>query len=245
MKAMILAAGLGTRLRPLTNDHPKALVEVAGRTLLDLTLARLRTLDIFEVIINTHHHAEMIADYLRAHRNFGMQIALSPEPILLDTGGGIKNAAAFFLTSGPEAFLVHNVDILSTIEITQMLRQHTATSALATLAVQPRATSRQLLFDSAGQLCGRQISGETHLVRVAADPQALAFSGIHILSTRIFKRLTEEGPFSIIDAYLRLAAEGEKILAFNAGDAYWRDLGRPESIDQAAHDIATSRYPAP
>ena len=245
MKAMILAAGLGTRLRPLTNDHPKALVEVAGRTLLDLTLARLRTLDIFEVIINTHHHAEMIADYLRAHRNFGMQIALSPEPILLDTGGGIKNAAAFFLTSGPEAFLVHNVDILSTIEITQMLRQHTATSALATLAVQPRASSRQLLFDDAGQLCGRRISGETQLVSLAADPQAQAFSGLHILSTRIFQKLTEEGPFSIIDAYLRLAAEGEKILAFHAHDAYWRDLGRPENIDRSAHDIAAGRYLAP
>ncbi len=126
-----------------------------------------------------------------------------------------------------------------------MLRQHTATGALATLAVQPRATSRQLLFDSAGQLCGRQISGETQLVRNAADPQSQAFSGIHFLSTRIFKKLTEQGPFSIIDAYLRLAGEGENILAFHAGDAYWRDLGRPESIDQAAHDIATGKYPAP
>jgi NDP-sugar pyrophosphorylase family protein len=247
MKAMILAAGLGTRLRPLTNDRPKALIEVAGRTLLDLTLARLRTFDIFEVMINTHHHAEMIADYLHAHRNFGMSIALSPEPILLDTGGGLKNAASFFLdsASGSAAFLVHNVDILSTIDITQMLRQHTATGALATVAVQPRATSRRLLFDSAGQLCGRQISGETHLVRLAADPQSQAFSGIHILSARIFQKLTEQGPFPIIDAYLRLAAEGENILAFQAHDAYWRDLGRPESIDQAAHDIATGRYPAP
>lgn len=245
MKAMILAAGLGTRLRPLTNDRPKALVEVAGRTLLDLTLARLRALEIFEVIVNTHHHAEMIADYLRAHRNFGMQIALSPEPILLNTGGGLKNAAAFFLTPGPDAFLVHNVDVLSTIDITQMLRQHTATGALATLAVQPRANSRQLLFDSAGQLSGRQISGKTHLVRNVTDPKSQAFSGIHILSTRIFKKLTEESPFSIIDAYLRLAAEGENILAFQDGDAYWRDLGRPESLDQAAHDIATGKYSAP
>lgn len=245
MKAMILAAGLGTRLRPLTNDRPKALAEVAGRTLLDLTLARLRTFGIFEVMINTHHHAEMIADYLDAHRNFGMSIALSPERILLDTGGGLKNAAAFFLTPGPADFLVHNVDILSTIDISEMLRQHTATGALATLAVQPRATSRQLLFDSAGQLCGRQISGETQLVRRAADSQSQAFSGIHILSTRIFQKLTEQGPFSIIDAYLRLAAEGESILGFQVHDAYWRDLGRPESVDLAAQDIATGRYPAP
>jgi NDP-sugar pyrophosphorylase family protein len=245
MKAMILAAGLGTRLRPLTDDRPKALVEVAGRTLLDLTLARLRTFGIFEVMINTHHHAGMIADYLHAHRNFGMQIALSPEPILLNTGGGLKNAAAFFFAPGPDAFLVHNVDVLSTIDIAQMLHEHTATGALATLAVQPRATSRQLLFDSAGQLCGRQISGETHLVRPATDPQSQAFSGIHILSTRIFQKLTEQGPFSIIDAYLRLAAAGESILAFDARDAYWCDLGRPESIDQADHDIATGRYSAP
>lgn len=244
MKAMILAAGLGTRLRPLTDDRPKALVEVAGRTMLDLTLARLRALDIFEVIINTHHHAEMIADYLHTHRNFGMTIALSPEPILLNTGGGLKNAAAFFLATEPDAFLVHNVDVLSTIDIAQMVRQHTATGALATLAVQPRATSRQLLFDSAGQLCGRQISGETHLARNATDFQAQAFSGIHILSTRIFEKLKEQGVFSIVDAYLRLAAEGENVFAFQAGDAYWRDLGRPESIEQAAHDIATGSYPA-
>jgi len=126
-----------------------------------------------------------------------------------------------------------------------MLRQHTATGALATLAVQPRATSRQLVFDSANQLCGRQISGETHLVRHAASLQSQAFSGILLLSTRIFQKLTEQGSFSIIDAYLCLAAEGENILAFQAVDAYWRYLGRPESIDQAAHDIASGRYPAP
>lgn len=245
MKAMILAAGLGTRLRPLTNDRPKALVEVAGRTMLDLTLDRLRALNIFEVMINTHHHAEMIADYLNARRNFGMQITLSPELTLLNTGGGLKNAAPFFLAPGHDAFLVHNVDILSTIDIAQMLRQHTATGALATLAVQPRESSRQLLFDNAGQLCGRQISGETQMVRVVTNPQSQAFSGIHILSTRIFKKLTEQGAFSIVDAYLRFAGEGENILAFQSRDAYWRDLGRPENIDQAAHDIATGKYPAP
>lgn len=246
MKAMIFAAGLGTRLRPLTDDRPKALVEAGGRTLLDLSLARLRSFEIFEVIINTHHHGEMIADYLNAHGNFGMSIALSPEPVLLETGGGLKKAASYFLgsTQGQADFLVHNVDVLSTIDIPQMIRQHTATDALATLAVQSRATARPLLFDSAGQLCGREISGETQMVRPAANPQPQAFSGIHILSTRIFQKLTEQGVFSIIDAYLRLAAEGENILAFQAGDAYWRDLGRPESIEQAGQDIATGRYPA-
>lgn len=245
MKAMILAAGLGTRLGPLTSDRPKALVEVADRTLLDLTLARLRALGIVDVVINTHHHADLIADYLRAHANFGMSIALSPEPILLDTGGGIRNAAPLLLDSTPGYFLVHNVDILSTIDIAQMLRRHAASGALVTLAVQPRPNSRPLLFDSTNQLCGRIVSGQLHLVRPAARPQPLAYSGIHVLSTRIFPMLTEQGPFPIFDAYLRLAAAGERILAFSAPDAYWRDLGRPESITEAARDIATGRYPAP
>lgn len=251
MKAMILAAGLGTRLRPLTDDRPKALVEVGGRSLLELTLARLRSFGIVEVVINTHHHGEKIAAYLQAHGDFGMRIALSPEPILLDTGGGLKNAAGFFLGGGPadsgaEAadLLVHNVDVLSTIDIAGMLGQHRASGALATLAVQPRATTRPLLFDSGGRLCGRQVRGEVQLARPAKEPEAQAFCGIHILSTRIFAKLTEEGPFSIIEAYLRLAAEGESILAFPAGEAYWRDLGRPESLDEAARDMATGRYPA-
>jgi NDP-sugar pyrophosphorylase family protein len=247
MKAMIFAAGLGTRLRPLTDDRPKALVEVAGRTMLELTLARLRGFGILEVIVNTHHYGEMIAEYLHAHRNFGMSIVLSHELVLLDTGGGLKNAASFFLDSaadGDAAFLVHNVDVLSTIDVAEMLRQHSSTGALATLAVQRRTSSRQLLFDSGGQLCGRQSGSETQLVCQGTDLEALAFSGIQVLSTRIFEKLTEQGAFPIIDAYLRLAGQGERILAFPAGDAYWRDLGRPESIDEAANDIATGRYTA-
>jgi NDP-sugar pyrophosphorylase family protein len=248
MKAMILAAGLGTRLRPLTDDRPKALVEVAGRTMLELALARLRACGLVEVIVNTHHYGDRIAEYLHAHRNFGMSIVLSPEPLLLDTGGGLKNAASFFLDSAPDGhadFVVHNVDILSAIDIAQMIRQHTSAGALATLAVQRRASSRQLLFDGDGHLCGRRTGSETQLVRQVAGPQPQAFCGIHVVSTRIFEKLTEEGAFPIIDAYLRLAARGEKILAFEDGDAYWRDLGRPESIQQAADDIAAGRYQAP
>ena len=248
MKAMIFAAGLGTRLRPLTDDRPKALVEVAGRTMLDLTLARLRAFGIVEAVVNTHHYGDRIAEYLHGHSNFSMSITLSHEPMLLDTGGGLKNAAWYFLDSEADRdadFVVHNVDILSTIDMAQMIRQHTSTNALATLGVQRRASSRQLLFDSGGQLCGRQTGSETQLVREGAGAQQLAFSGIHVLSTRIFEKLTEEGAFPIIDAYLRLAGQGERILAFEGGDAYWRDLGRPESIEQAADDIAAGRYAAP
>ena len=155
MKAMILAAGLGTRLRPLTNDRPKALVTVAGRTLLEITLARLRSFGVDEVIVNAHHHAQMIVDYLKANGNFGMRIEVSREQELLDTGGGLKKAAHFFLDSLQNPFILHNVDVLSTIDLGRMMRFHTERAALATLAVQERESSRYLLFDEQAQLCGR------------------------------------------------------------------------------------------
>src|SRR5215470_17517327 len=172
MKAMILAAGLGTRLRPLTNDRPKALVEIAGRTPLEMTLERLRTFGIHEVIINVHHFADQVVDYLRAHGNFGMEIAISSEDILLDTGGGLKKAAWFFLDragSSDEPFIVHNVDVLSTIDLRRMVNDHREHGGLATLAVQKRKTSRYLLFDEFQALCGRRSGedGKPELVRDA------------------------------------------------------------------------------
>jgi NDP-sugar pyrophosphorylase family protein len=237
MKAMVLAAGLGTRLRPLTNDRPKALVEVGGRTLLEITLERLRTFGVLEVIVNTHHFAEMIPEYLAKHGNFGMRIEISHEEILLDTGGGLKRAAWFFLEGSQpgEPFLLHNVDVISTIDLARMAQFHAENDALATLAVQNRATSRPLLFDRRDELCGRRLEseGETEMARPADQAEALAFAGIHVISPLIFSKLTEEGVFSIIPAYLRLAGQGEKITAFRA-DAYrWRDLGKPEHLQQA------------
>ena len=159
MKAMILAAGLGTRLRPLTNDRPKALVTVAGRTLLELTLSRLRAFGVNEVILNVHHFRDMILAYLEANQNFGMRIEISSEEVLIDTGGGLKKAAWFFLEDGgpkDEPFFVHNVDVLSTIDLARMVSFHNEHGALATLAVQQRDTSRPLLFNQHGQLCGRR-----------------------------------------------------------------------------------------
>jgi NDP-sugar pyrophosphorylase family protein len=241
---MILAAGLGTRLRPLTNDRPKALVEVAGRTLLELTLARLRSFGIFEVIINTHHFADMFAGYLREHQSFGMSIDISHEEVLLDTGGGLKHASHFFSDSD-EPFLVHNVDVLSMIDFECMIRFHREHDALATLAVQARPTSRYLLFDRNERLCGRRtgIDGNPELVCPIDEFRALAFSGIHVLSPRIFSTMREEGAFSIIPSYLRLAAQKEPILGFPTDGYYWRDLGRPEHIDEAARDIHAGIYP--
>jgi len=247
MKAMILAAGLGTRLRPLTDDRPKALVTVAGRTLLELALSRLRSFGVSEAIVNTHHYSEMILEYLKAHDNFGMRIEVSREEVLLDTGGGLKKAAPFFLEAGgslQEPFILHNVDVVSTIDLKRMVRFHTEHNALATLAVQDRATTRHLLFDQHGQLCGRRagLDGKEELVRSAPEARALAFCGIHVLSPRIFAKMEEEGAFSIIAAYMRLAARGEKIVAFRADECYWRDLGRPENVTQAAQDLASGAY---
>jgi NDP-sugar pyrophosphorylase family protein len=333
MKAMILAAGLGTRLRPLTDTRPKALVEVAGRTLLEITLSRLSSFGIRDVIINVHHFPDMILDYLQAHNNFGLHIEISREEQLLDTGGGLKKASWFFLQDSAhseEPFLLHNVDVISTIDLHRMAKFHNEKHALATLAVQHRISSRQLLFDVELRLCGRRASfdQEPELVRgyrantlqegaasepakkingvilrasdedarrtstskvpltspleasgkqtrIASQshcadgsregtafhpeprraavpnsaansralapevpPQELAFTGIHIISPRLLRMMQEEGVFSIIDSYLNLSARGENILAFPADDAYWRDLGKPADLAQAARDRA-------
>ena len=240
MKAMVLAAGLGTRLRPLTDDRPKALVEVNGRTLLEITLARLREFGITDVIINVHHLAEMVIDYLRQKQSFGMNIEISREDTLLDTGGGLKKAAHFFLRGNSnEPFVVHNVDVISTIDLSRMVGAHRKQQALATLAVMDRKTSRYLVFDDQQNLCGRSGGPGTvpELVRSASSTQPLAFCGIHVIAARLLTMMTEPGSFSIIDTYLRLAGSGEKILAFRADEYRWRDLGKPENIAAAAREL--------
>jgi NDP-sugar pyrophosphorylase family protein len=268
MKAMVFAAGLGTRLRPLTNDRPKALVTIAGRTLLEITLSHLRTFGVREVILNVHHFADQVVAYLAANQNFGMRIEVSREEALLDTGGGLKKAAWFFLEPGADAnepFLIHNVDVLSTIHLAVMAQFHAQHNALATLAVAKRPTSRPLLFNAHDQLLGRAAASKTqtmgahtmgapgpsHLGTGASatagstrSETALAFAGIHVVSPRIFAKLDEQGAFSIIDAYVRLAAKGETILSFRADGAYWRDLGRPDDLIAAEHDLESGRYPA-
>jgi len=247
MKAMILAAGLGVRLRPVTNDRPKALVEIGGRTLLEITLSRLRALGVRDVIINVYYFADRILEYLENNRNFGINIEISREETLLDTGGGLKKAAYFFLndSAGPEEpFLLHNVDVISTIDLERMLRFHVEKRALATLAVQNRQTNRYLLFDEHLQLCGRR-SGEgqkTEMARPSEEPLALAFSGIHVISPRLLEQMSEEGAFSIITTYLRLAAAGERIQAFRADEYYWRDVGRPEDLALAAQEMKQQAF---
>ena len=247
MRAMILAAGLGTRLRPLTDDRPKALVEIAGRTLLEITLSRLRGFGVREVIINVHHFADMILAYLKAHDDFSMRIELSREDVLLDTGGGLKKAAYFFLGDShrsDEPFILHNVDVISTIDLARMVHFHSENQALATLAVQKRETVRYLYFDEGIELCGRRAARDTapQFVRPSPGAQPLAFSGIHIISPRLLEMMTEDGVFSIVTSYLRLAARKERIMAFRADEYYWRDLGKPENVLQAEHDLKRMEF---
>lgn len=241
MKAMVLAAGRGTRLRPLTDHRPKALVEIGGRTLLEITLSRLRAFGVSEVIINVHHFGEMIVEYLKGKGNFGLRIEISREEELLDTGGGLKKAGWFFLEDAArlgESFLLHNVDVISTIDFGCMVQAHKEKQALATLAVQERETSRYLLFDEQLQLCGRRAGRDlaAEVVRASQEVKELAFTGIHVICPRLLAMMSEEGAFSIIDTYLRLAARGERVTAFRADKYYWRDLGKREQLQEAEED---------
>ena len=181
-----------------------------------------------------------IEDYLKAHANFGMHIEISREEILLDTGGGLKKAGWFF-ASDSEPFILHNVDVISSIDLQKMLDSHRTTDGLATVAIQKRPTSRYLIFDEHLELCGRRLVREQKLemVKAAQNTEEFAFAGIHVISPRLIPLLAETGSFSIIASYLRLAGAGERIAGFRADDYAWRDLGTPESLAEARAELGT------
>lgn len=236
MKAMIFAAGLGTRLMPLTSNKPKALVEVRGKPLLQIQIEKLISLGVDEFIVNVHHFADQVVTFLKSHDNFGVRIEVSDESRqLLDTGGGIKQTSWFFDDGKP--FLVHNVDVLTDLDIQGMMKRHTDTGALVTLAVRNRSTSRYLLFDDELRLCGwlNDQSGEEIFVHRKENLQRLAFSGIHCLDPAVFKQISENGKFSIINTYLRLAKNNE-IKAFIHNDSFWKDVGKPQDLEDAANN---------
>jgi N-acetyl-alpha-D-muramate 1-phosphate uridylyltransferase len=228
MKAMILAAGLGTRLRPLTDTIPKALVKVNGIPLLEQSIRYLQHNGVHSFIINIHHLGEQIIDFLAENSNFGSEIAISDErDQLLDTGGGLKKAAWFF--PGNDPFIVYNVDVIADLDLLKVEDQHVRSKAIATLVVRTRETSRYFLFDKDMHLCGweNRSTGVRKSARVVNDEStAYAFSGIQVLSPSIFPLMTEEGPFSLTDLYLRLAAK-ERIVGFIDKDSYWIDIGKP------------------
>ncbi len=232
MKAMILAAGVGSRLRPMTDKTPKALVDVGGAPMIERVIGRLRAAGVTELVVNLHHMGERIARFLASKGNFGLRIECTREAELLDTGGGLKNVAWFFDDGRP--FLLHNVDVLSDIDLSGLLRFHRQAGALATLAVQSRPSSRQLLFDRDGRLCGWESpKGVGWAMDPVNDAERVAFTGIHAVDPAIFPRMTETGTFSIIRTYLRLAGEGERIIAHRVDGAYWQDIGSPEALEEA------------
>jgi len=231
MKAMVFAAGRGTRLKPLTDTRPKALVEIAGQTLLERVLRRLVAAGVTEAIVNLHHLGEQIPPFLEKNASFGLRrVVYSPEPALLDTGGGLKQAAWFFDDGQP--FLVHNVDVLSTIDLGALLDAHRQSRALATLAVKARPTARPLFFDADGQLVGRRSpsQGDEFVRQPHGEAVPLGFCGIQAVSPEIFGQISETGTFPIAACYLRLAGTGAAILAHRVDGAQWRDCGRPEDL---------------
>jgi len=234
MKAIIFAAGKGTRLQPLTNTVPKALVKVKGVTLLEHVIKHLKSHGVVDVIINIHYLGEMIMEFIDAHSNFGINITFSDErDELLETGGGLKKASAFF-TNGQD-FIAYNTDILSDIDLSQMMRYHKQEKSLVTLAVRERFTSRYFLFDEDNTLKGWKNDNTGEIVTIGKTDKALralAFSGIHIINPKIFELIEEEGPFSISPVYLRLA-KNHKIKAFEHTSGQWFDIGKHDTLTAA------------
>lgn len=231
---MILAAGLGTRLKPFTDKHPKALAIVNGKTILQRNIEYLASFGVKEVIVNVHHFADQIIDLIKTNNGFGSAITFSDETNeVLETGGGIKKAEWFF-EKEKEPFAVMNVDVLTDMDLNKMLQQHNKNKPLATLAVTSRFTSRYFLFDEMNHLCGwkNEKTGEQKISRETKKYIQKAFSGIHIISPKIFPLIKFNGKFSMVDVYLDLA-KTQMIEAFDHSNSKFIDVGKPESIINA------------
>ncbi|NLO69058.1 MAG: NTP transferase domain-containing protein [Bacteroidales bacterium] len=234
MKAMILAAGLGTRLQPLTDSKPKALLEINGVSLLEMAIRRVAGAGIRDIVINVHHFAGQVIDFLNKADSFGLNIMISDESdLLLDTGGALKKAAHFF--NGEEDFLIHNVDVLTDLNINELIIDHQRSGARATLAVRERPTSRNLLIDQSGQLCGWEYP-EKHLRVLNRDSirglRPVAFSCIYLLSTKLFEKMPEDQVFGLMPWLLSLCGQ-EGIRTWEHPAGFWYEAGRPESLAQA------------
>jgi len=232
---MIFAAGLGTRLKPFTDHHPKALAKVGDKTLLELAIRYLQRHDITDVLINVHHFAGQIEQVLADNNGFGSSITISDERAeVLETGGGLKKAAWFFDEPGTD-FVITNVDILTNLNLGSLIAAHRNSGAMATLAVMQRSSSRELLFDEQMQLCAwrNNVSGVQKNARAGEHLHAYAFSGIHVLHSGFLPLIRQEGKFSIIDTYLDLAADNTICGYDHSGDVLI-DVGKPESLEKAA-----------
>jgi len=241
MKAFILAAGLGTRLKPLTNQKPKALIEVNGTPMLGIVIKRLISQGFTDLIVNVHYFSEQIIKYLELNDHFGVNISISDESdLLLDTGGAIQKAKDLFDHQQP--LLIHNTDVLTDIDLKEFLSFHTKTGALASLAVQKRRSSNYLLFDEDGVLCGWRnvVNGRERISRIGrGEMKQMGFSGIHIIGPDFLELAAKEDclpvdkkVFSIIGVYLCLAKEFN-LKAYDHSDTFWMDIGKHDNLSEA------------
>jgi NDP-sugar pyrophosphorylase family protein len=225
MKAMIFAAGVGSRLKELTRATPKCLIEVGGRTMLERVVDRLKDAGVTGVAINTHHHAEQVVDFMKSKSYFGLEVLVSHEPTLLDTGGGLRKVAPFF--AGEEAFIVHNADIFSDIDLSQLVEQHRLKNAIGTLAVMERPSQRGLYFDSSHHLVG----WTQEATPIAHGARLSSFCGISVASHELFFHMTGAGPSSIISSYLSAARASDRVYGEHVTGVEWTDIGTPEQLE--------------
>jgi NDP-sugar pyrophosphorylase family protein len=239
MEVFVLAAGLGTRLKPITDSVPKALVEINGIPLLEILLKKLAYCNADHIVINIHHFGEQIIEFLANNNNFGLNIDISDEQeLLLDTGGGLKRASRFLKEDN---FLIHNVDILSSLSLSSFMEFHTYDNCIATLAVQNRISSRYFLFDEDKVLCGWENvkTGERKITRTPNGTlKQMAFSGIHAGSNKLFPLMPKDNVFSIVDFYLSIA-EYNRITYFDHTETSFVDLGKKENLAEAGNILKT------
>jgi NDP-sugar pyrophosphorylase family protein len=230
MKAMILAAGLGSRLGKITSNTPKCLVEAGGRALLDYTVENLKSVGVTSIAINLFYLGSQIESYVRSQNDFGIKFEFIHESELLGTGGGVLNARRFF--EGAKFFFVHNSDIYTEFNLKPLVNFHAVGDQIASLAILPRASDRSLLLDK-DELIGWSSPTASSIVRDCDDPKAVDFSGIQIVSTEIFRYMNDEPKlFSIINAYVNAVKAGKRVRAFSMADSYWIDAGTPERLAQ-------------
>ncbi len=234
MKAMIFAAGLGTRLLDETSDRPKALVEIGGKTLLQRAIEKLQNEGVSEIVVNVHHFSKLVIDFI-SENDFGIPIHISDESgKLLDTGGGLKKAAHFFVGNSP--IIIYNVDVLSNLNLEHFKNEHLKSGALATLVVRNRATQRYFKFDNENRLVGwlNKKTGETKISIPGKFEESveMAFSGIHLVQPKLFEFMSGEDKFSITNLYLELA-KTHLIKGYFDDSKLWMDVGKPEQLAEA------------
>jgi N-acetyl-alpha-D-muramate 1-phosphate uridylyltransferase len=232
MKAMILAAGLGTRFKPWTDKHPKALAVINGKSLLQRNIEYLQSAGIYEVVVNVHHFAGQIEQAIANNNGWGSEIMVSDErDEVLETGGGLMKASRWL---DDDAFVLMNVDVLTGLDLLQMIANHRKLMPLATLATTDRKSSRYFVFDHLDNLCGwmNMTTGEEKIVRETAERRLKAFSGIHVIDPRIFSLVKLQGKFSMVDVYLNLAVH-EIIKSFDHSDTVFIDVGKTEAVTEA------------